>query len=230
MSASELLESKRRLNANTFLVTHGVDVDHFRRALEPTTEIPADLPRDGRPTVGFFGLIEDWVDVELIAQLAAARPGWSFVLIGKVATDVAPLRALRNVRLLGRRSYQDLPGYCRGFDAAILPFRVNPLTTAANPLKLREYLAAGLPVVATAIPEAERLAPPIRVASDPRGFLAHLDRVMAGAERGPRPETSALMVGETWDRKVEEIELVVSRWLEEASSSAALRAPSRSVA
>jgi glycosyltransferase involved in cell wall biosynthesis len=216
VSAGSLLETKRRQNPHTFLVTHGVDVAHFRKALDPKTPIPADLPRDERPLVGFFGLVEDWVDLELVREIAAARPHWSIALIGEVATDTAPLRGLENVKLLGRRGYDQLPGYCRGFDVAILPFRINKLTVAANPLKLREYLAAGLPVVATAIPEAQRLSPPIRVAAESRDFLAHLDAVIESGQTGPRPEISRTMDEETWDRKVEEVEAAVGRFLERA--------------
>ncbi|MGD1096490.1 MAG: glycosyltransferase [Bryobacteraceae bacterium] len=149
VSASRLHESKRAYNANTVLITDGVDVGHFRKACLAETAILEDCPRPPGPLIGCFGLIEDWVDLELIRHLALARPGWSFVLIGEVRTDTSCVRELPNVHLLGRRTYQSLPGYCKAFDIAILPFVVNELTLAANPLKLREYLAAGLPVVAT---------------------------------------------------------------------------------
>jgi glycosyltransferase involved in cell wall biosynthesis len=143
------------------------------------------------------------------------------VLIGKVATDLSAVRDLHNVVMLGRRSYQDLPAYCRGFDAAILPFRINPLTIAANPLKLREYLAAGLPVVATAIPEAERLEPLVRVGTDPEHFLAHLDAILASGKTGPQHEISRAMDQETWDRKLEELARVVSRFVDRSAAAPA---------
>src|SRR5206468_9422728 len=130
-------------------VRHGVDVDHFSRALDPSTEVPAEMRGLPGPVIGFFGLLADWVDVPLVAALAASRPEWSFVLVGKAASDVGALQRLPNVRLLGRKPYAELPRYCKGFDAAVLPFKVNTLTLRANPLKIREYLAAGLPVVAT---------------------------------------------------------------------------------
>src|SRR5262249_55425523 len=139
------------------LITHGVDVAHFRQACDPDTPIPADISALAKPIVGFFGLIEDWVDLRLIRFLAQTRPAWSFVLVGKAVADTAALQGLPNVHLLGRKDYRELPGYCKAFDAALLPFVINELTLAANPLKLREYLAAGLPVIASAIPEAERL-------------------------------------------------------------------------
>lgn len=223
VSAQTLLETKRRWNPETHLVTHGVEVEHFRRALDPAAPVPGDLGRSltrvgdrvDRPVVGFFGLIADWVDLDLVAHLARSRPRWTFALVGKADTDVSALEALPNVRLLGQKPYDDLPGYCKGFDAGILPFRINELTLAANPLKLREYLAAGLPVVATAIPEAERLAPWVRVGRSPEGFLAELDAVLEGGAARPRAEVSAAMETESWDHKVEEMTRLVAPLLEE---------------
>jgi len=147
VSSAKLYESKRAYNPNTFLVRHGVDLEHFRKACLDTTREPEECRRLRRPIIGFFGLIADWVDLQTIRHIALARAQWSFVLIGKVQTDTSPLRGLPNVHLLGRRDYESLPAYCKAFDVAILPFIVNELTVAANPLKLREYLAAGLPVV-----------------------------------------------------------------------------------
>ncbi|HVR28436.1 MAG TPA: glycosyltransferase [Thermoanaerobaculia bacterium] len=216
VSAGPLLEDKRRKNPNTFLVTHGVDVAHFRRALARDTPPPAELASLPRPVIGFFGLIADWVDLELVAFVARERPEWSIVMIGKVDTDTAPLDGVPNVHLLGWREYRSLPGWCRGFDVAMLPFRVNRLTVAANPLKLREYLAAGLPVVATAIPEAERLAPSVRIARSREEFVREIDRVLARGDTGPSLARSHAMDGETWDHKVEELSRVVGSFLERA--------------
>ncbi|HJY88181.1 MAG TPA: glycosyltransferase, partial [Candidatus Acidoferrales bacterium] len=147
VSSQRLYETKRRSNPHTFLVRHGVDVAHFRKACVGAAGEPADCAGLRHPVIGFFGLIADWVDLETIRHLAGVRPQWSFLLIGKVQTDTSALRRLPNIHLLGRRDYQSLPAYCKVFDVAILPFVRNELTLAANPLKLREYLAAGLPVV-----------------------------------------------------------------------------------
>lgn len=208
VSSGRLLESKRKFNPNTFLVTHGVDFEHFRKACDSPLPIPDDLAQIRRPVIGFHGLIADWVDLNLIRFLAHSRPEWAIVLIGKVDTDVSAVGGLANVRLLGRKDYQQLPAYCKGFDVAILPFVVNELTIAANPLKLREYLAAGLPVVATAIPEAQRLDGHVRVAANPAQFLEHIDRLLAEGKTGPQRSISDSMVDESWDAKVEEISLL----------------------
>src|SRR5207237_3087404 len=102
VSSAPLLETKRRYHPNTFLVTHGVEVEHFRRACDPQTVVPADIASLPKPVIGFYGLIADWVDVDMITRLAQARPSWSFVLIGKCDTDVSALAAVPNVHRLGR--------------------------------------------------------------------------------------------------------------------------------
>ena len=210
VSSSRLYETKRRYNPNTFLVTHGVDVAHFRSACLDAIRAPADCAELQRPVIGFFGLIADWVDLEVVRYLASARPQWSLLLIGEIQTDTSALRELSNVHLLGRRSYQSLPAYCRAFDVAILPFVVNELTVAANPLKLREYLAAGLPVVATPLPEVLKLKGLLRTASTPEEFLNQIEALLNEGKRGPDPDVSRLMERESWDHKVEELSRIVT--------------------
>jgi hypothetical protein len=153
--------------------------------------------------IGFYGLIEDWVDLDVIRHMAAARPQWSFLMIGEVKTDTTAVRKLPNVHFLGRREYKLLPGYCKKFDIAVLPFVVNELTLAANPLKVREYLAAGLPVVATPLPEVQRLGALVHAASTPEEFLHQCDALLAAGRRGPDLAESHRMDSESWDGKVE---------------------------
>ncbi|HEY7333383.1 MAG TPA: glycosyltransferase [Bryobacteraceae bacterium] len=204
VSASRLYQSKRSHNPNTVLITHGVDLDHFRKACLPETQIPRDCPVR-RPAIGFFGLVEDWVDLEVIRFLAAARPDWSFPVIGEVRTNISGFSHLPNVVFLGRRDYGSLPGYCKGFDVAILPFVVNELTLSANPLKLREYLAAGLPVVASPIPEVAKFSSIVRMAATPQEYLEQVDGILSRGEAGPRLKISRLMENESWDAKVEQL-------------------------
>ncbi len=210
VSSSRLYETKHRYNPNTFLVTHGVDVAHFRHACLAALAAPADCAALQHPVIGFFGLIADWVDLEVVRYLASSRPQWSLLLIGEVQTDTSALRELSNVHLLGRRSYQSLPAYCKAFDVAILPFVVNELTVAANPLKLREYLAAGLPVVATPLPEVLKLNALVRMARTPAEFLNQIEALLAEGKRGPDPAVSVLMQRESWDQKVEELSGIIT--------------------
>ena len=207
-SSEPLLHSKQQLNPRTVLVRHGVDVAHFARALDSSTPIPNDIAVLPKPILGFFGLVADWVDLGLIGQLAASHPTSSVVLIGAVRTDVGELARVPNVHLLGHRRYTDLPGYCRAFDVALVPFRVDRLTRNANPLKVREYLAAGLPVVSTPIPEVERLQGCL-IGRDGAEFLERVEQALA--DPGARAERAASVRSEAWEARVEEIRTQVAQ-------------------
>jgi glycosyltransferase involved in cell wall biosynthesis len=211
VSSDLLMNNKRRHNRNTFLVTHGVDVEHFRKACVPTTVVPDDIRALKKPIIGFFGLIADWVDLSLFRFLATSRPEWTFVLIGKAATSLAPVEGLPNVHLLGQKPYVSLPGYAKAFDVALLPFIVNELTLAANPLKLREYLAAGLPVVSSALPEAEKLQHILYIGRNQAHFLELIQNIIDSRKTGPQLSISQHMDSESWDAKVEELSRIVMR-------------------
>jgi glycosyltransferase involved in cell wall biosynthesis len=197
-----LLETKRKINPNTVLVRHGVDLSHYRQALDPNTVVPADVVELPRPVIGFFGLIADWVDLELVAAVATHFASGSVVLLGKVVTDVTVLSGLPNVHLLGRKPYADLPAYCKAFDVALNPFRMNELTLNSNPLKVREYLAAGVPVVSSAIPEVERLGL-CHVATGPAATIREIEAALRSQET--REERSRRMAPESWEARLEEI-------------------------
>jgi glycosyltransferase involved in cell wall biosynthesis len=211
VSAGKLMESKQDHNPNTHLITHGVDVAHFRKACLPETVVPADIASIKGPIVGFFGLIADWVDLEVIRAMAVARPQWSFVLIGEVRTDISRLKELPNVHFLGRRPYATLPAYCKAFDVAVLPFVWNELTLAANPLKMREYLAAGLPLISTPLPEVMRLKHLVRMARTPDEYLAHIEQLIAAGKIGPDIAISRRMDTESWDQKVEDLSVLIQQ-------------------
>jgi glycosyltransferase involved in cell wall biosynthesis len=209
-SSSKLFEEKRRVNPATVLVRHGVDWTHFARACRPGP-VPEDLAKLPKPVIGFFGLVADWIDLELVRRVADAHPEASVVLLGRVVTSTAPLEGARNVFLLGRKPYEELPAYCRGFDVALTPFRKNALALAANPLKAREYVAAGLPNVCTDIPEL-RVIPGCTVAPDAEAFVAEVGRALAAG--GPDPARSALVRGESWESKAVELRRHVEAALE----------------
>ena len=199
-----LLERKSAYNRETHLASHGVDHAHFATALNAGTGIPEDIASLPRPILGFFGLIENWIDLDLLRYLARERPLWSIVLIGKSAVDVTSLKAHPNIHLLGRRPYRDLPGYARAFDVGICPFVSNELTRNINPIKLREYLSAGLPVVASGIPEAAGYPGACQLAGTPEEFLAACERAIQDDSRKLRKKRSEAMRGETWEGKAAE--------------------------
>ena len=202
VSADLLYQSKAPFNDHTVIVRHGVDFDHFRKALDPHTVVPEDIARLPRPVIGFFGLIADWVDLELMALVARHFPQGSLVLLGKATTDTRVLEEVPNVHLFGRRPYEALPAYCKGFDVALMPFRINELTLNANPLKVREYLAAGLSVVSTAIPEVEVLGL-CRIGHDKESFVREVENALT--DPGPSLARSEMIRTESWDARIDEV-------------------------
>lgn len=211
VSAEKLLADKKKYNPNTRLIRHGTDWRHFQRAADPETPVPHEIRDLPRPVIGFHGLLADWVDYELIRKVAERFSAGSVVLIGKTALDtgekIGVIEGLPNVHLLGRRPYERLPDYCRGFDVALNPFIINDLTLAANPLKVREYLAAGRPVVSTDLPEVRRLAHCL-VGRDHAEFLERI----AEALRYPvaAREISDSVREESWEARVEELRALVA--------------------
>lgn len=211
VSAQFLLDKKKHFNPNTHLIRHGTDWRHFRTALDPALTIPDEIADIPRPIIGFHGLLADWVDFELIKKTAEYFSSGSVVLIGKIAVDaeqkVKVLNDTSNVRFLGRKPYSELPAYCKAFDVAINPFAISELTLAANPLKVREYLAAGLPVVSTDIPEVHVLADCL-VGRDHDDFISKIEQALADPK--PRQEVSDAIAHESWDAKVNELRCLIA--------------------
>lgn len=211
VSAEKLLADKKRFNPNTFLIRHGVDYRHFSRALKEEIEIPTEIKDLPRPIIGFHGLLADWVDYELLKKVAGHFKNGSLVLIGKVSVDaerkIKILADLPNVHLLGRKPYADLPAYCKGFDVALNPFEISELTLAANPLKVREYLAAGLPVVSTAIPEVEVLGTCL-IGKSHADFIRQIE--IALENPGVEQARSDSVKSESWEARVEELRQIIA--------------------
>jgi glycosyltransferase involved in cell wall biosynthesis len=204
--SQKLQDTKSLINPNTVLVRHGVEHELFAKALDPATVIPDDIKKLPKPIIGFYGLIAEWVDLEAMRLVAQAYPHGSLVILGEVNNArTEKLRELPNVHFLGRKKYEELPGYCKAFDVALLPFVMNELTVNANPLKLREYLAAGLPVVSTDIPEARTLEScGVLLAKTSADFPLLVGRALE--TRGPNRARSQAIAHESWDDKVAEIE------------------------
>ncbi|HNO80260.1 MAG TPA: glycosyltransferase [Phycisphaerae bacterium] len=196
-TSKPLLEKCQRLHSNVHLVRHGVDHDHFASALD-RRERPDALQSIPRPIAGFVGLIDHWFDVQLVSEVAKRMPDVSFVLIGDVRVDVGPLADLPNVHLLGRKPYAELPGYLASFDVGLIPFVRNQLTESVNPIKLREYLAAGLGVVSTDLPEVRRYDKFVLLTDESAAFADACRSAIASNNDDARRKRSNAMVGESW--------------------------------
>lgn len=205
-TSMSLQDAKAKWNSNTILVPHGVDYKHFSRAVNENFSCPPDLLNIPQPRLGFFGLIRDWVDVDLLVQVAKKRSEWHFVMIGDAdsSIDLAKYESIPNMHFLGRKSYEVLPAYCRHFAIGLIPFKVNELTHAVNPIKLREYLAAGLPVISTPMPEVRLYERLIEIINSPADFEKAVEKLIKQPEES-RKDLSREMSIENWPEKVERI-------------------------
>jgi ADP-heptose:LPS heptosyltransferase/glycosyltransferase involved in cell wall biosynthesis len=196
------------------LLPNGADLDAFspdRLAATPPHARLAHLPH---PRLGFIGQVDERLDQSLLAEIATARPHWSIVLAGRVkaGVDVSALSGLANVHLLGYQEYRDLPAVLRELDVCLVPYVVNELTRACNPLKVFEYLAAGRPVVARRLDGLAWCGDVLAFADDAPGFVAAAEAALADPDRG-RDERLALAAANGWDARVEELETLLRETL-----------------
>lgn len=186
VTAQHLLERRRGRCRDIRYFPNVADFDHFATALSPSTRVPEDLARIPRPRIGFVGAITDHkLDLPLLRALAAAHPEYSIVLLGKVGegdpwAEVESLRECPNVHWLGPRPYGSLPAYLKGFDVALLPSVINGYTLGMFPMKFFEYLGAGCPVVATALPSLAEFGHVAALAASPAQFVAAVERTLRG--------------------------------------------------
>lgn len=177
-------------------------------------ERPPDLPTGFDHVVGYIGTLSDRLDTALVEALARALPRAAVVLIGPVHGSLGRPPAGANVFLPGMRPHHALPAYVRHFDAGLIPFRTGPGAEAVNPTKLLEYAAAGVPVIATALPDVERLfADCVAIARTPEEFIAHTRRALAGGMRAEVERARARAREASWDAMADRLwELIAHSW------------------
>ncbi len=192
--------------AGVHYLPHAVDFDHFQRAVEHPGPVPPDLATIPHPRVGYFGSLTDSNDQELIRYAAQEDPGLQFVLIGRVLADYAALARLPNVHLLGYKPYAQIPAYGRHFDVAFMGWKMTDWIRHSSPVKTKEYLSLGLPVVANPIEELQvEFSDLVYFASTPAEFLAAIRCALAEDSAGLRRRRIERVRGESWDARVDEM-------------------------
>ncbi len=208
VGGKSLYEVKRRQHANTHLFPSSIDRKHFAVARKPM-EDPTDQSAIPRPRIGFFGVLDERLDRELLRELAALRPDWHFILIGPVVKiERTSLPQASNIHYLGQKKYAELPQYLANWDVAMLPFANNASTRFISPTKTPEYLAAGRPVVSTPIqdvvdPYGERgLA---RIAATASEFERAIELLLQGGADRWLENVDAFLEDLSWDRTFAEM-------------------------
>jgi UDP-galactopyranose mutase len=179
-----LYEAKRSLHRNVHAMPSSIDVEHFMSGRRAPMD-PADQASIGRPRLGFAGVIDERMDIDLIKSVAESHPDWQFVLIGPVVKiDPATLPQGHNIHYLGKKIYNELPAYIGNWDVALMPFAKNDATRYISPTKTPEYLASGKPVVSTSIRDVVQTYRPldlVEIADTPEEFARAIDKALTGA-------------------------------------------------
>lgn len=198
-----LYEAKRDQHDAVYCFPSSIDVKHFSRALTNTEE-PDDQAGISRPRIGFFGVIDERTDIDLLARIAALRPDWQFVMIGPVVKiDENDLPRLANIHYLGGKSYDELPEYIAGWEGAMMPFAINDSTRFISPTKTPEYLAAGRAVVSTPIRDVVHTygeAGLVRIAATPEDFVEALQAALDEDAEERRERADKFLETMSWDK------------------------------
>jgi glycosyltransferase involved in cell wall biosynthesis len=201
-SLHERVLEHRRRPARTLCLPSGVDAEHFRHPRVPHR----------RPVAGYVGVIDERLDLGLLAEVAGLLPGWWIRMVGPV-TKIPPssLPRARNIQYLGTRSYAELPAIMAGFDVALMPFAINEATASISPTKTLEYMAAGLPIVSTPIRDVVRDHHGIVHITGSAHEVARIcEQVRSGSLRHPAESAAARLSEQSWDRIVGRIEALLA--------------------
>jgi len=204
VSRTMMDEDSPLVNGRIVFLDHGVDLEHFTH--RDDAEIPPDLTGIARPRVGYFGNIADYrVDMDLLERVAKELPDAQLVLVGESTAPMARFDALENVHWLGPRPYDEIPAYGSGFDVGLMPYLRNEWIRHSNPIKLKEYLALGLPVVSTEVPEVARYTDWLFMATDEDDFVAKVRAALAGQAPSDPAGRRAAMEPYSWDGRADEL-------------------------
>jgi UDP-galactopyranose mutase len=225
-----LYEAKRGRHANIHPFPSSVDVAHFGAARGPGVE-PRDQAGLPGPRLGFYGVVDERMDLDLLARLADARPQWSIVIVGpvvKISEDDLPRRP--NLHYLGGKGYAELPDYLRGWDVALMPFAINEATRFISPTKTPEYLAAGRPVVSTPITDVVRHyggIEAVKIADGPEAFVSACDAALALSRTAGdwQHEVDGVLAQISWDRTFRQMADLVDTVVARSEQVQPIRSP-----
>jgi glycosyltransferase involved in cell wall biosynthesis len=211
-----LFESKKKHHRQVYCFPSSVDEKDFRLARLTSTQVPEDLANIPGPRVGFYGVIDERVDLELLEQVARKLPKIAFVMIGpvvKIQPELLP--RLKNIHYLGAKSYQDLPAYLKGIDIAMMPFALNKSTQFISPTKTLEFMAANKPIISTPIYDVRRdYSQEVKVVSGVKEFVSAVEDFLAekNLQRRVREKKQELVIKKTsWDLTVQKMEEIMDQ-------------------
>jgi glycosyltransferase involved in cell wall biosynthesis len=204
----KMWESKSRFNSNCHFYGCGVDIEHFGTARDPKTRWPADVADIEGPVLGYFGVVDERLDYDLIGRLAKANPNWTVVIVGPVCkVDAAQFPQEPNLRWMGGRDYSELPAYTKRFDVCLMPFALNEATEYINPTKALEYMAAGKPIVSTPVSDVVRnFGSVVQLAYNADEFIAACTTMLSVPQNAVIGRGLQMAADNTWDAIVAKLE------------------------
>ena len=213
-----LFNFKKHRHPNIHCFPSSIDVSHFGKARQTQAD-PADQFDIPFPRFGFFGVIDERFDIDLIEEVAAKKPDWQFILIGPVVKiDPQQLPRRTNIHYLGMKKYEELPSYISGWDVAILPFALNESTRFISPTKTPEYLAAGKPVISTAIEDVidpYKKMELVEIAHDADDFIAHGEKELSTDDIERDQRRDEFLKTQSWDLTWEAMNNEISKCLQQ---------------
>jgi UDP-galactopyranose mutase len=220
---SSLYEAKKDRHDSVHLFPSSVDRAHFAKARAMQFD-PADQEELRRPRLGFYGVIDERFDIELLDRIAEMRPDWSFVMVGPVVKiDPQDLPKRPNIHYLGGKKYEQLPAYLSGWDVALMPFAMNESTQFISPTKTPEYLAGGKPVVSTPVRDVVRhygQLEGVAIASTPEEFVASCERMLKLERHGDwLAEADLLLSATSWSTTQARMSALIAELLGERAAS-----------
>ncbi|MDP9383011.1 MAG: glycosyltransferase [Chloroflexota bacterium] len=209
-----LYESKKGRHDDLHLFPSGVEQEHFSQALREDLPVPEDVRALGRPIIGYYGVVDERIDLELLANVAEARPEWNLVMIGPtLKIEERTLPRPGNIHYLGKRAYAQLPAYLKAFDVAMMPFAINESTRSISPTKTLEYMAGQKPIVSTPIRDVISLyGEVVRIAEGADEFVRQVEVALAesGEERARRIEKGRdLLERYSWDTIADQMHTLI---------------------
>jgi len=219
-----LYEVKKHYHNNIHLFPSSIDKKHFERA-RAFPHLTSDQATIPSPRIGFFGVVDERMDIALLAEMAHKKTDWHFIIIGPVVKiDPQILPQLPNLHFLGQRSYIELPGYIAGWDVAIMPFAINAATRFISPTKTPEYLAAGKPVVSTAIHDVVKFYGDtglIQIANDADEFITCIEYALRQDKNIWLTAVDKALAGNSWDITCENMmyQINIALWTKKPNSN-----------
>jgi glycosyltransferase involved in cell wall biosynthesis len=213
-SGQKLLAEAERGRERSFLLEQAVDFDHWSKVGNGNLEIAEAVARIPRPRLGYFGAIEPWlVDQELIRRTARERPDWQWIFIGNKSRGVE-IEALPNTHFLPPVAYRELPRYAAGFDVCVLPWdTAHSFTSYGSAIKVREYLATGLPVVISPLPEYESMGDVLRIARTHDDWFRLVEAALKDKDPTSARARQAAVSSGTWDARAEWVSSMIEETL-----------------